>query len=285
MTAISAIGIDRRGEFVYAARLCDASGRPAIEKLSRVERGRLAGNPILSDARAVFSVPDNDVMAKWLHLPKNEGHDVEELCRFELAASLLEPEERFTFDILSTGLSDRFIGLTYRRERLAYLDDLYGVGHSERYSAAGYRARALALGRGYITFCRPEAGDLICLTDFTDAAGSICLVYRQNVVGLAHLPFRTGDFSDDEDVKRLAIECKTVINFKLSSLCSLGITLPLSVLVICGDSVDDRIRTIFAEFFPAGVTAPRINDVYLLEGASVDGPLEGFLVAMGLTVN
>ena len=154
MTEIPTTGLDGRSEHVYIARLSDASGRASVHFLTRLKREALVGDPCLVGSRIVFSVPDSDVMARWLSVPRDDTHNIEDLCRFELVSSLLEPEDRFSFEILLDGKGSRFLGLTYRRESLASLDDLYGF-------STGYRARAVALGKGYSAFCRAAGGELI----------------------------------------------------------------------------------------------------------------------------
>lgn len=279
------IGIDRENGHFLVARIDDSSGRIMVEQLTTMQNGGLPGNEILSGGKLVSCVPDSDVIVRPVYLPNVSIADDDSPARFELAMSMLEPEDTFAFRIIPTGLDFRYLGLVFRRERLADLDNSIGVGHIDGYPSDGYQSRAVALGQGYLAFCRRHPGELLCIVDLDKAGTSICFIFREHVVSVGHLPACDGDLSDDKSVRRLAVELKTVINFRLMSLASDGISVPMSVLILTGEDVDERVRKIFGELFPSGVVEPQINRSFLGENVTADIPAERYLVALGLVAN
>jgi hypothetical protein len=59
----------------------------------------------------------------------------------------------------------------------------------------------------------------------------------------------------------------------------------MSVLVLTGEGIDDRVRKIFNELFPSGVVAPEINRGLLGEKITDETPPERYLVPLGLVAN
>ena len=152
--------------------------------------------------------------------------------------------------------------------------------------SGGYLARAAALGRGYLTFGRRVPGELVALADSDGRTFSICLVYRSEIVSLARLDLREPSADIADPPERTALELKTVINLKLAGLSGNGINLPLSALILNGIPQGTEVWEAIAQYFPAGMTTPEINQGYLSEGlACEDDSAEGYLVALGLTVN
>jgi len=278
------IGVDRKGDHFYTAQVARDTGRPEVRSLVRFNCRQIHENNDLDGANVVLSVPDHQVLAKRLRLDDIDAPDFRDRCTFELAQAMFEPEDAFRFDLLAIADSHYQLGLIYRREQLDNMLSEYSPGAEP--TQVGYLVRAAALGRGYLSFCRQVPGELIALADFTDNLASICLIRHRQVVELAFLTLEEGDLSSDADIKRTTIEFKTVVNFKLSSCADRGISLPLAALVLNGDRIDSRVRNVFAEYFPVGVSAPEIHRGFFHEQVDVNEiPLGSYLVALGLTVN
>jgi hypothetical protein len=285
MTETVIVGLDSCGERLTAATVRTDGARLLVETIDSLTSDQLADYPPLRAGRAVFAVPDETVLVKHLNLPRTDSHDLTDLARFELAASMLESETCFAFDIRPTGLEDQYLGLVYRRRQLARLDDEFGFGHREGHSISGYRSRALALGLGYLNFCRQRSGDFVCLVDRGRLGFSICLVYRGKVVRLAYLPLKSPDPAGEADGDRRAMELKTVVSYQLVALAKVGITLPLSGLILSGETVEEKDRSVLARYFPTGVTAPVLHPGYFPERMVESGLSDTCLVPLGLTVN
>jgi hypothetical protein len=285
MTSAPIIGVDFDGCELLVARVAADSGRLSIQTLTVIPEGQLAGESLLTDARVICAVPDTDVIVKSLHLPGDAGIPDIDRVPFELAASMLEPEDTFIFDFVPTGLDGRFLGMVFRKERLALLDDRLGIGHTGGYLSGGYQARAVALGRGYMHFCRPVAGDLVCLAELGKTAVSLCFLYRGHIVSVTHTPLGRLDYQRAECVERLAAELRTVMNFRLSSLFAANVSLPISALLLTGQYIDEQVWSILSEGLSTRVVSPEIDGSCLANSMDTDLPPERFLVSLGLTIN
>jgi len=278
------IGIDTRGDLFYTARIEEAAGRPDIKALARFERAHLAGHQLLQGGDVILSVPDDKVIQKRLALSPGDG-DAVLRAKFELAQTLPEDEKEFLFDVIPCGCGNRYLGLAVRREQLAASFADYSADNFTSPEKTHYRMRAAALAKGYLAFCRPAGGDLVCVADFNDRQVSAAFVYQGQILGLSHCSLERLDLDFNEDLKRMAIEFKTVVNFALASFFREGVTTPLSALVIAGDGSDGRYRSVLTEYFSISTDPPRINPGFVAEQHDTgDIPMEKYLVALGLTV-
>jgi hypothetical protein len=250
------------------------------------DRSGQESSDFLGEGGTVLSVPDSEVMVKLLCIGDENSESATDRLEFELAQCLLEDEENFEFRFHPVDDRGTYLGLVFRREALENLSLERGLPEHKEDGCFDFQLRSLALGRGYLTFCKKEEGELICLVDLSDAAASICLVHQQNVVDLAHLPLAGRDLSSEREQQRLAVDLKTMLNFKLSVLRDRGISQPLAALILSGEHVDAEFRRVAQGYFPMGVRPPQVHPGFLdesLKGASVSTEL--FLVALGLTVN
>ncbi|MFZ5980536.1 MAG: hypothetical protein ACOYVF_07865 [Candidatus Zixiibacteriota bacterium] len=283
------IGLDCRREFFYTARVQTGLGRPEVHALVRFKKGQLPEYQLLQESEIYFCVPDDEVIVKKVRVSKSNIAAIEQLVEFELSRSMLDSEDNFRFSYLPVGNSDSYLGFVYRRHHLEEMTRFLGLDLSERsLTSGGYLIRAAALGKGYLNFCRPVSEELVCLADINDRIVSICFLYKNRIINLGYMNLAAGAFDSDSSIRKAAIDFKTLVNFKLSALSENGVTVPLSGLVMCGDGLDTKIRTIFAEFFPVGVAAPSVIGEYFV-GNEVrqrfEIPLEKYLVALGLAVN
>ncbi len=284
------VGLDPGDQRCHLARVALQTGRPEIVALASVEPKQLAGHQLLDDGRVIYSVRDDLVTVKKIKLGEVAPDLVDSAARFELAQSLLEDEREFCFDIIPTGPENRFLGTITRRERAdqQFTAVLPDHPQSDTINQEGFaplcRARAVALGMGYLSFCHRDAGELICLADFTDRLVSVCFVHHDNIVGLDRLRIDSFDLASDTGIGKMAVEFKTMVNFKLTSLFDNGVTVPLAALLINRDT-EGNIGTALGEYFPNILGAPRINTGFFSEPSMANSlPLPDYLVALGLTV-
>jgi len=283
------IGLDCRREYFYTARVQSGLGRPEVHTLARFKKEQLPEHQILKDSEIFFCVPDNEVIVKNVRVRKTNIADIEQLINFELSRSMLDSEDHFRFSYLPVGNNDNYLGFIYRRNKLEEITRQLGLDLPERsLSSGGYLIRAAALGKGYLNFCRPATEELVCLADFNENTVSICFLFKNRIINLGYMNLAAVSFEDDSGIRKAAIDFKTLVNFKLSALSEYGVTVPLSALILCGEGLNDKIRTIFAEFFPIGVASPAIIEEYFLGSGDEERteiPLEKYLVALGLAVN
>ncbi len=284
------VGLDLGDQRCHLARVALQTGRPEIMALVSIELEQLAGHQLLDEGRVIYSVRDDLVTVKKISLDEVVTDLIDSAARFELAQSLLEDERKFYFDIIPTGPENRFLGTITRRERAdqQFISVLPDHPQSDTKDQEGLaplcRARAVALGMGYLSFCHRDAGELICLADFTDRLVSVCFVHHDNIVGLDRLKIDSFDLASDTGIGKMAVEFKTMVNFKLTSLFDNGVTVPLSALLINRDAQSD-IGAGLGEYFPNILGAPRINTGFFSEPSTANSlPLPDYLVALGLTV-
>lgn len=273
------LGLDLLGTSWRVAGVTFDAGRPQIRSLVQTSNHAEVGDYLAVADSATLAVADDLVMVKSLHLPETVPGSVRERGVFELTAGLLEPQSQFAFELIATAQPERFLGLVYRRQLLHRLPD--GLPSPEQ---VNHRMRAAALGSGYITFCRPETGDLVAVADLSDNPIPVCLIYRKRIAALASISNGFG-FAAETDQRRLAIELKTIINFRLSALAEEGVTVPLARLILCGRHVTPSLIQAFTPFFPTGVAEAQVNPAFLDASVSPEvGAVANYLVALGLAV-
>lgn len=278
------IGIDYRDGLFYVARVDHRSGRPEVKALVRFERDHFGAHALLEGGTTIFSVPDDKVVTKRLAISEN-GRDVNLKVRFELTQTILEDESQFYFDVIPTAKQNCYLGLMIRKEQLqAELKHLLNSQQS-RFDNAHHLMRGIGLARGYIGFCRRSGGELVCLADFNDRLLSLAFLYREQLIDLTHMRLDKFDLTTTSGLEKIAIELKTVINYRVSMLFAEGITVPLSALLLAGDRADRNTIGILRKYFSIETELPSINPGFFSNPATLaEIPLEKYLVALGLAV-
>jgi hypothetical protein len=83
----------------------------------------------------------------------------------------------------------------------------------------------------------------------------------------------------------MAVEFKTVVNFKLAMFLQDGVTVPLSALLLSGDNVEGEVCKVLERFFSVDIDTPKINSGFFAQPSELTSiPLEKYLVALGLAV-
>ena len=282
--ALTKIGIDLRGDVYYVARIEHHPGRHEVKALLRLEQEHLGQHHLVTGGELALSIPDELVMIKRLRLGGEEEVDLR--ARFEMVQALPEDESQYLFDIIRSGLEDRFVGLAVRRDRLN--DHKARLGSIGNGAAENSRCqmRAAALAMGYTGFCRKSGGDLVCLADFQPSSVSLAFLYQGAIVDLAHLPLGKRDPGRADAFEKIAMELRTLVNFRTAALFSDGITTPLSCLVVSGDHLSDEAINRLRKSFSIDINRPVINTGFFSGQADLTSvPLEKYLVALGLAAN
>ncbi|MBK7142203.1 MAG: hypothetical protein IPH75_09000 [bacterium] len=276
MSAI--LGIDLRGPTICTASVGETNGRRTILWLAQAPVSERMQYP--DKVTLALAIPDDSVMVKYYQMPTVAGSDVELRLQFEMEQSLLDDADQFRFDTIRTSLPDRYLGLICRKSGLAALQQRLAI--SEEAPSISL-ARGVALARGFRAFCKVPGGELIGLVDITPDSLSLCLLYRAEIIALGHLKLEGYEPADEMSVKRLAMEIKTLVSFKLASVAEMGLSIPMSSLSLSGDFSDQLLEQI-ERYFPTGVHRVEVNRAALGPGLEMSNRPELFLPALGMTV-
>lgn len=278
------IGIDLRGDLYYVARIEHHPGRHEVKALLRLEHQHLGEHHLLSGGDLVLSIPDELVVVKKLNVGGDD--DINLRAQFELVQSLPEDESQYLFDLIQSGLDNRFVGLAIRRDQLNdHRARLNGIGTGDT-NGSRCQMRAAALAMGYTGFCRKSGGDLVCLADFQQSSISLAFLYQHAITDLAHLPLGRHDLTCPAGFEKIAIELKTLVNFRTAALFSDGITTPLSCMIVSGDHVTDDAIASLRKSITVDINRPMINTGFFSSQSDLTSvPLEKYLVALGLAAN
>jgi len=281
----TSVGIDHRSGHYYLARVRhEASGHEVIS-LDTIAESDMQKDLVRAGEPVILAVPDNQVVVKNLRIHDEGRWEARHLAQFELSMSLLDDENEFCFAILPTRDANHCLGLMTRRRNLARIgNSLFPSGVGVADVSPKYEMQAVALGKGYINFCHPKGGDLVCLVDFGNDAASICIVLKHKIIDVACLSM-DGFYPDQEQgLNKMAIEIRTVVSFRLASLFHSSAP-PLSALHISGNVRDSSIGNVLEQHFQITVTTPKVNEQLLAASSvGVRSGLEKYLVAMGLAV-
>ncbi|PWB74032.1 hypothetical protein C3F09_04490 [candidate division GN15 bacterium] len=282
MTSILRTGIDPQpNRTLVAHTLVDDAG--AIECSVELHTG--AGYEISSGVPIGIAVPDHEVAVKLLYLSPGATPDFQSRAAFELVQSVLEPGELFQFDAFPTSMRDRFLGLIYRRERLHALTSELLTAQNGSTPEPQFLMRAVALGLGYGRFAQPDSDSLVCLADLAGNAVSLCILYNRTIVAVAHMSSGNTPLADDRSRRAFGIDLKSLVNFHLAGCARHGLSVPLSVVVLCGGLAEPAVQESLAALFSARTVMPQ-----KIESVRFDCPHESIrfsdcLAALGLTVN
>ncbi|MBU0984320.1 MAG: hypothetical protein KKA42_10655 [candidate division Zixibacteria bacterium] len=274
------LGLDIQGSLTHLAIVDPQSGRPEVRDLQTTPADSDLSAVCREASRITLAVPDSEAMVKHLRLAGRDPGPIEHRLRYELSSSVLEPESSFLLDFHPVDNNEHFLGFIFRRERLTLL----ATRSAGKNLPIQYRLRAMALARGYQTFCRQDDG-LVCLADVTSTSVSICFVYGTRIVDVAHLNTGGRGLDGVADQEQLAVDLKTVVSYRLTEITDRGISLPLSSLIVSGVDGDHRVRDTLQRYFSIPVGAPAVNPAYMGDIRVENRPVHAYLVALGLTVN
>jgi len=277
------VGIDCGDGHFHLARVRQDAGWPQVQALARFEFSHVKEHRLFTGGRLAFSVGDHLVMTREVAVTDPGNFDSGLLAGFESMQSVLDDCDEFRFDCVPLGTDGRYQASTVRRSVLEHLTRPLESGFLDISGGVDYVLRSAALGRGYIMFSRPAPEAFVCLADLHDRVISVCFVYQGMIVGLTHLVTDRFNLIGDAGLERMAVELRTLVNFKLASLSENGISIPLTSLVLSGEKADGRVRSVLQKYFSAQVEVPHIANSFFPDPAATSGvPLEKYLVALGL---
>jgi len=98
-------------------------------------------------------VPDQHTIVKTIRLSETGSTNLPDRLQFELIQSLLEDAALFQFDQAPSGIPERHLGFIWRKEYLTELTSKLGLTEESTSVPVSYRARSIALGRGFLAVC------------------------------------------------------------------------------------------------------------------------------------
>ena len=280
MNNAGTIGFDLGSACLSFAHVDYGDSSPQILSLACRASGSTEILP--SCSRAVVAVPDTEYLVKRFEIVGGRSGDVASRMQFELAQTMPEPPGRFQFDYFPSHRPNLYHGIIYRRAILSELGQRI-FPHSDRSALeSAYCARAIALGKGYLTFCTSGGGDLVCVADFCTDLVSLCLLYKGQIVATGHVVITPPDFVEELALRRLAMNLKTIVNFKLLAAAAYGVTVPITAFYVSGERIPLQLHTMLEQLFPVGVSRSE-SKVSCETLGGID--LTRYLVPLGLTVN
>jgi len=283
---ITRIGIDCTDDLIYAARVENGMKQPEIKALVRLPKAQKIKHHLLKGGKLFLAVPDNKVIVKRIRLAGSDPKEHALQVRFELIQSVLEDESEFLFGSIPTAQNDLVLGTIVRRDILT-ADDIFDPATLTNNSdAPEYLMRAIALGRGYLGFCKEEAGELVCITDLSSRNASLCFVHKRRIVGTAWINTERINLENEKDVEKLAVELKTVLNYQLLSLAGDGINAPLAAMLLSGTKSTDELIGNLKQLSSMDLRSPEIHNGFLDDSFQAEKiPIASYLIPLGLAVN
>jgi len=279
-------GLDLRGERLLAASARQESGRLVVERLEEVASTDSRLLSLIEGGCVRLTVPDHHTIVKTIRLSETGSTNLHDRVQFELVQSLLEDPAMFQFDQVTSGIPERHLGFIWRKEYLNELTRKLGLGDEPVVRPVSYRARSIALGRGFLAVCDGRDDNLIVLADLAGKSASLCYLFNRHVVDIAVMPLGGHDLTGEAGRRGFGVDLRTLMNYKQSTLIDAGISVPLGGLYLSGESVNDATVAAVQESFPVEVSIPKPHEGFfgaLDDTTRDDLPL--YLAAVGLTVN
>lgn len=283
--AAETYGTARLGEKIYAARVENDGVRWKVTSFLTSDDDLKAEN--LGSGRLFFGVDSRLAIIKKIQIKQHSTIDASRIAQFEMTQALLESPEHFYFDTLPLESKNdfrRFMSIAYHRKEIDRLMDVYS---QDLRRPSGFMLNAVALTRGYATFCRLEPGELQVLVDIEADMVTLAIIHRERLYGIGRLEMMPGERISSDIAGKLASEFKLTLSYHLSELFQDGITVPLSRIILSGyHARDDILAAALGEQFSAEVTLPHFHDGYfqLASDATDRYSPEQFLIPLGLAV-
>jgi len=278
-------GIDAVGADYLTAQVEKSDSIVRVLALSKIAAGEISRSLLSDNGEIVLSVPDNEVTIKNLTIPQKYHNRRSDAVRFELQNALLDEPAGFCYDMVETTESSQIMTIIARREKLEANSCVIQIGEDTKIEPAGFVARSIALGRGFIQFCSNDTERLVGLVDLGTKRAALTFVLGNRIIATANFDRTQFDASSESGFAKLTAELKTIINFKLNELNNKGVNLSLARLIITGSVLDRMQKEAIAVRLEVQLEEP-IFDRVLTDKPLIESniSLSDFLVPLGLTV-
>ncbi len=278
------VGVDVRRDSCYLARVRYDGTEYSVVSLDKCRESELKSHLGHGIEDVVLSVPDEQVLVKSLCLDRTGRWDSDLLTKFEISRSLLDDDSEFSLASQPAG-NGRYLGLAVRCRQLVQLADLFPFLSGSHADSLRFEMRAVALARAYRCFCRVTPGELVGLADFGRETVSLCFLRGEDIIDVTGIRAGPSHCEGDRELRKMAAEFKTVVNFRLATLQDDDRSPLLSSLLITGVASDSPVVSILEEHFSKAVRRPQIDPAFLKETSLPEGAATDFLIAMGLAVS
>ncbi|MFH1372314.1 MAG: hypothetical protein ABII79_00740 [bacterium] len=278
------VGVDLRRDGCYLARVQHDGNGYSVVSLDKCKESELEAHLGHGIEVVVLSVPDEQVLVRSFRLDRTSRWDSDLLTRFELSRSLLDDDNEFSLVGQPAG-NGRHLGLAVRCRQLQQLADLFPFLSDSHVDSLRFEMRAVALARAYRCFCRVTPGELVGLADFGRETVSLCFLRGEDIIDVTGIRAGPSHCDGDRELRKMAAEFKTVVNFRLATLQDNDRSPLLSSLLITGVATDSPVVSILEDHFSKAVRRPQINPAFLKETSLPEGGAADFLIAMGLAVS
>ncbi|MEK7775349.1 MAG: hypothetical protein AAB305_05645 [Candidatus Zixiibacteriota bacterium] len=284
MTAfLERTGLDLHSGHISLARVRYTSGRPMVMDMKTISDESVSeGEPLL---HLSVGVPNACVVAKQLRIPELLTVDPKSAAQYELSLLLLDPPKDYLHELIPTESPSRWLGLALKRECAEELNqriESRGLGKGE---SVHFCPRSVALGKAIMTFAIGSGGDYFVAVEIDDSATTLAFLQGGRIVDVGQCALSGTDWSSPASVDMAMRDIRTVIALHQSRLFSLGITTPLTQIVLSGLQATEEHCKILQRHFPGLITIPRLNAGFFAEPAQASqSAAHRYLVPLGLAL-
>ncbi len=269
-------GVDRIGGKIRVAACIGKKNDCRAESLVSYPDSQLGEESKISGADLIFSIPENNAIIKKVKILDNKAIDPDQQAQFELAATLLDGEDRYYLESQALNGNTERLSVAYNKgmidERLEYY-----ARHLTRPS--GFKLRSLAMAKAYRYFCRPEGGKLVCLVDINGEHASYCFLKDGFPSIIGSVEGKNGGIVGEP----FMIDLSATLLYRQSGDPDGTGGAPLSRIIISGESADWKLAELLEKYTHVKVSIPYLKQERFLNDTQSEAAK--YMVSLGLAID
>jgi hypothetical protein len=281
-TAPERTGISLCADECFAARIRQQMGRPLVTMVSAAEGNGPLGFELNDDI--IIGVPQECMVAKQIAVAQSTIIPADDAARFELELQLLDSPRDYATDLIDIEAPAQWLGFAVKHDKLNELRAklaLRGIAANDM----AFSPSAIALGKAVQTFAVGNIGDYVAIADICESSATMCFMRNGRFLDVGFCRFAITDWSSAESTKAAMSDLWTVVALHLSRHFQLGVTTPLTEMIVCGSKANDLCLNALRQFFRGTLTVPRLNAGYFADPSVLAQPdIHRFLVPLGLAL-
>ncbi len=273
-------GVDLRPDKISLARASFSTGRMTVRDIVRTTPDKFDRALFNSEGQLYFSVAENESIVKKMKTETNSGLKPERVACFELAATLLDGEDKYFFDAFDIGPENEKLAVAYNRILIKSKITFF-----EKYSIqpAGFKLRSLAMAAAYRFFCTKQGGNLICLVDIENNFVSYCFQKDKYPILVGAFEGRPSGKNGDSAPDKLIVDLAATLNYQ-QTLTSNNIgSLPLSLIILTGGLSSEELAGKIESKIGVKTVLPSMKKEYFTD--DIYSTAGKYLVALGMMVD